>query len=140
MISILAGLSLKFGGLLFIDIVYIWIYNIISLILVDLMKVAYLACFQENLEIIVEETVLFQGDDRSRAPSRASREAEVTRTEQEQQQLQGAPSIPTTTIEDESLRIQQLAVEVHRHRNLIKPSMDFVLKQEKQLFHDLTRL
>jgi hypothetical protein len=50
--SLMAGLSQTFGGLAFVDIVLIWSYNLIGLIILDTLKVALFKFFEENTEVL----------------------------------------------------------------------------------------
>jgi len=53
-VSLMAGLSQEFGGLQFIDIVLIWVYDIITLAFMDLLKVAVLNYFEESTDTLPE--------------------------------------------------------------------------------------
>ncbi len=52
--SMMAGLSQTFGGLQIADIVLIWAYDILGLIILDTLKVALLKYFNENTEVLPE--------------------------------------------------------------------------------------
>ena len=56
--SLLAGLFHLFGGLQLNDILLIWAYDIIGLIFLDVVKVAFLRAFNESLEVIDESTLV----------------------------------------------------------------------------------
>jgi H+-transporting ATPase len=55
LVSLLAGLSQYFGGLQIQDIVIIWAYDLLCLILMDLLKVGFLAYFDEVSEVLPDQ-------------------------------------------------------------------------------------
>ena len=61
--SVLAGVFSMFGGLRLMDIILIWVYDIVGLILLDLAKVAFLGAFNESLEVIDESTLIKPSDN-----------------------------------------------------------------------------
>jgi len=50
--SLMAGLSLTFGGLHIVDIVLIWVYCILCLFFMDVVKVGLFLWFNENTEVL----------------------------------------------------------------------------------------
>ncbi len=57
-VSLMAGLSQTFGGLQASDIVIIWFYDILGLIILDFLKVAILGYFNESTEVLPDEPVV----------------------------------------------------------------------------------
>jgi H+-transporting ATPase len=53
--SLMAGLSQTFGGLHIVDIVLIWCYDIIGLVVLDSLKVALFRFFEENTEVLPDQ-------------------------------------------------------------------------------------
>eukprot|EP00349_Pseudokeronopsis_sp_Brazil_P003000 CAMPEP_0202970224 /NCGR_PEP_ID=MMETSP1396-20130829/16212_1 /ASSEMBLY_ACC=CAM_ASM_000872 /TAXON_ID= /ORGANISM="Pseudokeronopsis sp., Strain Brazil" /LENGTH=458 /DNA_ID=CAMNT_0049698599 /DNA_START=114 /DNA_END=1490 /DNA_ORIENTATION=+ len=51
-VSLMAGLSSYFGSLEAVDIVIIWVYDLLGLVVMDFLKVAFLAYFNENTEVL----------------------------------------------------------------------------------------
>ena len=56
--SVLAGLFSLFGGLQLSDILMIWAYDVVGLVILDVAKVAFLRAFNESLEVIDESTLV----------------------------------------------------------------------------------
>lgn len=52
--SLMAGLSQDFGGLKFVDIVLIWTWDIMGLVILDTLKVALFKFFEENTDVLPE--------------------------------------------------------------------------------------
>jgi hypothetical protein len=57
-VSLMAGCSKYFGNLEGVDIVIIWVYDLIVFVLMDFLKMGFLAYFNENSEVLpdTEET------------------------------------------------------------------------------------
>ena len=53
--SLLAGLASFFGGLWIADIAIIWFYDIICLVIIDVIKVAYLKAINENTDVLADD-------------------------------------------------------------------------------------
>jgi len=65
--SVIAGCIDYFGALKLKDIVYIWLYNLLGLIVIDIFKVGVLKMFNENTEVLDEPEPV---QDASHAQSR----------------------------------------------------------------------
>jgi H+-transporting ATPase len=67
--SMMAGLSQTFGGLYIVDIVLIWIYDLLGVIVLDTLKVGLFRFFEENTEVLSDAETFSHGHHHEEKPA-----------------------------------------------------------------------
>jgi len=116
--SLMAGLSTTFGAISGLDIVLIWVYNIICLFFIDVTKVSLFKFFNENTEVLPEVVETGSVSEKV-ARARKSGEGEFGNTPDQVTEDYSRASISTS-------RLSEWALSKNEHLSNLEPSRESI--------------